>query len=93
MTSNTDLDPSRFTTQTNVRKCLSENVREAMESYFDDLEGHEVSDLYELFLSQVEKPMLEVVLEKTGGNITRASAMLGLNRGTLRTRLKKYGIE
>lgn len=93
MTSNNDLDPSRFTTQANVRKCLSENVREAMESYFDDLEGHDVSNLYELFLSQVEKPLLEVVLEKTGGNITRASAMLGLNRGTLRTRLKKYGIE
>jgi len=65
----------------------------AMENYFSDLDGHDARNLYDLFITQVEKPMLEVVLEQTHGNMTRASRMLGLNRATLRTRLKKYGLD
>ncbi len=72
------------------RSCLSDTVRESLESYFETLDGHDTSNLYELFLQQVEKPLLEVVLEKTRGNISRASEILGMNRGTLRNRLKKY---
>jgi len=73
-------------------RCLSESVREAMEKYFNDLDGHEPSDLYDLFLAQVEKPLFEEVMAHTGGNVSRAAQVLGLNRGTLRNRLKKYNI-
>ena len=73
--------------------CLSENVRLAMEKYFADLDGHQPCDLYELVISQVEKPLFEVVLRHTRGNIRRASEVLGLNRGTLRNRLIKYGMD
>lgn len=73
-------------------RCLSDNVREAMEKYFDDLEGHEPQDLYDLFLTQVEKPLFEKVMHHTGGNVSRAAQLLGLNRATLRNRLKKYDI-
>jgi len=72
---------------------LGNSVRMAMESYFADLDGHDTSNLYDLFIAQVEKPMLEVVLQQTRGNMTRASQMLGLNRATLRSRLKKYGLD
>ncbi|MGH8120588.1 MAG: DNA-binding transcriptional regulator Fis [Gammaproteobacteria bacterium] len=72
---------------------LGNSVRLAMENYFADLDGHDASNLYDLFISQVEKPMLEVVLQQSRGNITRASQMLGLNRATLRSRLKKYGLD
>ena len=72
---------------------LGHNVRLAMENYFSDLDGHDARNLYDLFIAQVEKPMFEVVLEQTHGNMTRASRMLGLNRATLRTRLKKYGLD
>lgn len=74
-------------------ECLGSSVRRAMENYFADLDGHEVSNLYELFLAQVEKPMFEVVMQITRGNITRAAEILGLNRGTLRSRLRKYGLD
>ena len=72
---------------------LGHSVRQAMENYFADLDGHDATNLYDLFIAQVEKPMLEVVLQQTCGNMTRASRMLGLNRATLRSRLKKYGLD
>jgi len=72
---------------------LSDSIRQAMENYFADLEGHDASNLYELFLAQFEKPLFEVVMQNTRGNITHAAKILGLNRGTLRNRLKKYGLD
>ena len=71
---------------------LSEHVREAMEKYFNDMDGHSPSDLYELVISQVEKPLFESVMHHTRGNMSKASEVLGLNRGTLRNRLSKYGL-
>lgn len=73
--------------------CLSDSVRDAMERYFLDLDGHDPGDLYELVLSQVEKPLFEIVMRSTRGNISRAAQLLGLNRATLRSRLRKYGLE
>lgn len=75
------------------KTCLSESVRKAMEAYFVDMDGHEINDLYELVMAQVEKPLFEVVMDNTRGNITKAAQVLGMNRGTLRTRLKKYGLD
>jgi Fis family transcriptional regulator len=74
-------------------RCLSDQVRDAVERYFSDLDGHDTSELYELILSQVEKPLFEAVLKNTRGNLSKAAQVLGMNRGTLRTRLKKYGLE
>lgn len=74
-------------------KCLAENVQRAMEAYFEDLDGHQAGDLYALFLEEVEKPFFDVVMQYTQGNITHAAQMLGLNRVTLRSRLKKYGLD
>ena len=64
-----------------------------MSRYFKDLDGHVPRDLHELVISQVEKPLIEIVMKQTRGNISQASEMLGLNRGTLRNRLKKYGLD
>jgi Fis family transcriptional regulator, factor for inversion stimulation protein len=80
-------------TISNGSGCLSDNVRQAMEKYFTDLDGHEPAELYHLILSQVEIPLFESVLDYTDGNVTRAADMLGLNRGTLRNRLIKYELE
>ena len=48
--------------------------------------------MYELVLSEIEAPMLEEVMQYTRGNQTRAANLLGINRGTLRKKLKKYGM-
>ena len=72
---------------------LSNNVRQALECYFADLDGHDAINIYDLFLTQFEKPLFEFVLQECHGNITHAARMLGLNRGTLRNRLKKYDLD
>ena len=74
-------------------KCLGENVKEAMDKYFVDMDGHEPANLHDLIMSQVEKPLIESVIDNTQGNISRAAQLLGLNRGTLRNRMQKYGLD
>ncbi|HCS27831.1 MAG TPA: DNA-binding transcriptional regulator Fis [Spongiibacteraceae bacterium] len=71
---------------------LRENVAVAVKNYFDQLDGQDVTDVYEMVLSEVEAPLLEKVMSYTRNNQTRASQLLGLNRGTLRKKLKKYGL-
>lgn len=80
-------------TAVNGSGCLSDHVRQAMEKYFSDLDGHEPAELYQLILSEIEVPLFETVLDYTEGNVSRAADVLGLNRGTLRNRLQKYDIE
>ena len=74
--------------QQSLRGC----VEQAMENYFKNLDGQSVSDVYEMVMAEVEAPMLEIVLKYTRHNQTRASQVLGLNRGTLRKKLKQYGL-
>lgn len=69
---------------------LCELVRDSLDRYFDDLNGEQPVALYELVIAQVERPLLEVVMRETRGNISKAAQMLGMNRATLRTRLNKY---
>ena len=56
------------------------------------IEGAAVTDVYNLVLSEVEAPLLETVMNYVKGNQTKASEMLGLNRGTLRKKLKQYDL-
>ena len=71
---------------------LRESVKQSVSNYLATLGGQDITDLYELVLSEVEAPLLDEIMTHTRGNQTRASIMLGLNRGTLRKKLKKYGM-
>ena len=83
----------RDSTHTNsTAQSLSDCVEETLRNYFRDLEGEDTSDLYDLVISEVEKPLFEVVLNQYNGNISRTAQALGLNRGTVLGRLKKYGL-
>lgn len=73
-------------------RALRECVAEAIEAYFTNLEGEPASDVYNMVLAEVEAPLLTAVMQHTGGNQTQASELLGLNRGTLRKKLKQYGL-
>ena len=71
---------------------LRDSVEMALTNYFQQLDGAPVTDVYQLVLSEVEAPLLEQVMQYTRDNQTKASIMLGLNRGTLRKKLKQYGL-
>ena len=79
--------PSDHETQT-----LRDHVHKALRNYFAHLDGQPVTDVYQMVLSEVEAPLLETVMEYTRGNQTKAAILLGLNRGTLRKKLKIYGL-
>lgn len=68
------------------------HVDRAMRHYFSNLQGETPHNVYDLVLAEIEKPLLSVVLEQTRGNQTRAAEILGLNRGTLRKKLKAHGL-
>jgi Fis family transcriptional regulator len=72
---------------------LRECVREAVDNYFTQLNGHAVSNLYDLVLAEVEGPLLRTVLEHTAGNQTQAAQLLGISRSTLRKKLAQYAID
>ena len=73
-----------------AKKNISKAVRRAVEAYIADMEDQEITDLYELVLKEVEAPMLNSVLRHTGYNQSKTATMLGLSRGTLRKKLRKY---
>ena len=71
---------------------LRDSVERSMNNYFTHLDGQDVTDVYQMVLSEVEAPLLETVMVYVKGNQTKAATLLGLNRGTLRKKLKQYGL-
>jgi Fis family transcriptional regulator len=71
---------------------IDEAVALNLEKYFRDLGGSQPSAIYDMVLRAVERPMLEVVMREAGGNQSRASELLGINRNTLRKKLQQHGL-
>ena len=75
------------------KKPLGSAVQTALMCYFQDLDGHAPGNLYDMVLSEVERPLFETVMRHTRGNQSKAAKILGINRSTLRKKLEQYGIE
>lgn len=71
----------------NIAQCVEQNLKQ----YFKDLDGEIPCAVYDMVLNQVEKPLLECVMAECKGNQSKAAAMLGLNRNTLRKKLLQHG--
>ena len=69
---------------------LRDLTGEALRVYFLNLNGHKPGQLYDLVMGEVEPPLFEAVLDYTNGNQSRAAEILGLNRATLRKKLRQY---
>ena len=72
---------------------LQQSVEQAILKYLDDLDGELPCNLFETVTSEVEQPMLKTVLRHCDNNQSRTASCLGINRGTLRKKLKQYHIE
>jgi Fis family transcriptional regulator len=67
-------------------------MRRSLNRYFKDLDGETPGEIYSMVLSAVEKPLLTYILDRSEGNQTRAADMLGINRNTLRKKMREYGL-
>ena len=75
-----------------TRKPLRTHTEEALQQYFRSLNGDRPGDLYDLVLGEVEEPLFRAVMDYTQGNQSQAAGILGINRGTLRKKLKTYSL-
>jgi Fis family transcriptional regulator len=76
----------------NGNKSLHKHTEDALEVYFESLNGDRPGDLYDLVIGEVERPLFKAVLDYTQGNQSQAAGILGLNRGTLRKKLRYYSL-
>lgn len=74
------------------QKSLRDHVSDAMQRYFEDLDGQDTKELYNIVMAEVEPPLLEAAMKYTRQNQSKTAALLGLNRGTLRKKLKQYNL-
>ncbi|MEL7024094.1 MAG: DNA-binding transcriptional regulator Fis [Pseudomonadota bacterium] len=79
--------------KTRKHRPLARMTESALKDYFKKLNGTAPGDLYDLVMSEVEPPLLRTVLKYTDGNQSRAAEILGINRGTLRKKLKNYSLQ
>ena len=71
-------------------KQLGHQVSKSMRKYFQELDGEKPTDVYSMVLKEVELPLLEIVMKECNENQSKASKILGINRGTLRSKLKEH---
>jgi len=74
------------------RKAIDACMRESVEKYLEGLRGAAPGALHERFIGAAEKPLLDVVLRRAGGNQSRAAQWLGINRNTLHRKLVAHGL-
>jgi len=76
----------------NKSKPLHKHTEEALDQYFENLNGDRPGDLYDLVIGEVERPLFKAVMDFTHGNQSQAAGILGINRGTLRKKLRSYSL-
>ena len=74
------------------RQSIEACIRANLEDYFRDLDGTDPTGLYDMLLKVIEKPLLDVVMQRAGQNQSRAADWLGLNRNTLRKKLVEHDL-
>jgi len=72
---------------------LQQAVEQAIREYLSDLDGEVPCNLFETVISEIEQPLLHTVLQHCNNNQCKTATYLGINRGTLRKKLKHHEIE
>jgi len=71
---------------------LRTHAERALNDYFASLDGHRPARLYDMVLREIEEPLFRTVLSYSEGNQSRAAGILGINRATLRKKLREFGL-
>ncbi len=79
---------------TQVNTPLRDYIKEVVATYYKNMlsQGIKPEKIYELIISEVELPLIEATMEYTAGNQSRSAKILGMNRGTYRKKLNRYGM-
>lgn len=72
---------------------LRQHVKTTVSRYLKDMGNTAPENLYQMLLAEIEPPLIEEILKRTGGNQSQAAGMLGITRNTLRTKIQRYSIE
>lgn len=71
---------------------LKQVVKDTLRNYFSNIGGEQPVDFYSILLEEIERPLLEVLINHTHYNQVKMANILGISRGTLRKKLKQYGL-
>lgn len=74
------------------KESIEDVVKSSLERYFKDLGEQKASNVYDMVVLAVEKPLFESVMARAEGNQSQAAEMLGINRNTLRKKLQQHGL-
>ena len=74
------------------KESIQEVVQKSLEDYFNDLGEQKPTNIYDMMLLTVEKPILQVVMTRAEGNQSHAEHLRGINRNTLRKKLQEHGL-
>ena len=72
---------------------LRQHVKNTISRYLQDMGKTKPENLYQILLAEIEPPLIEEILKRTGGNQTQAAGMLGMTRNTLRSKMQRYSID
>ncbi|MDR3490963.1 MAG: helix-turn-helix domain-containing protein [Gammaproteobacteria bacterium] len=78
--------------ETQINYTLQECVKDVLSNYFRNIGNEDPVDFYSVILEEVERPMLEVLMDRTNCNQVQMANLLGIARGTLRKKLMQYGL-
>jgi len=71
---------------------LKQVVKDTLRNYFNNVGSEQPVDFYAILLEEIERPLLEVLINHTHYNQVKMAQILGISRGTLRKKLKQYGL-
>ena len=71
---------------------LKQVVRDTLRNYFSNIGSEQPIDFYAILLEEIERPLMEVLINHTHYNQVKMAQILGMSRGTLRKKLKQYGL-
>lgn len=81
-------------TKTSARKILLRDaVEESLLRYLEKIDHGSIHELYNVVMREVEAPLFRTIMEHTNNNQSHAASLLGINRGTLRKKLKEHGLD
>jgi Fis family transcriptional regulator len=75
--------------KTDIPDCINQSL----DQYFKDLNGENPTNVYDMVVGLIEKPLLTYIMGISKGNQSKAAEILGLNRNTLRKKLKQHKID